>query len=451
LERELAELLEQSDRLKAQWKNERETISALRETKRKIEEARVKAQDAERIGDLAGASQIRYGQLPGYEKKLQQLNSRLTELQRTVRILKEEVDSEDIAGVVSRWTGIPASRLLEGEAQKLVKMEERLKTRLVGQDGAVTAVSDAVRRARAGLGDPLRPIGSFIFMGPTGVGKTELARALAEFLFDDEKAMVRLDMSEFMEKHSVSRLIGAPPGYVGYDEGGYLTEAVRRRPFSIVLFDEIEKAHPDTFNALLQILEDGRLTDGKGRTVDFRNTIIIMTSNIGSHLIQEYQKRIGFRHSTRSDDYQTGILNEYKEIKKEVSEALKNKFKPEFLNRVDEVVIFNALTPQHLKKIVNILLSQVMARVGERDIRIEITDSARELLVKKAYDPVFGARPLKRRIQKDILDPLAIKMLEGEFKEGDVVLVDATPDGEASFVFHLRENEAVMEEVSLTF
>jgi len=434
LERELAELREKGDRLRAQWKNERDVITSMREIKRDLEEARTEEQNAQRDGDLARASRIRYADIPEYEKDLQSLNSRLAELQAGASLLKEEVEPEDIAEVVSRWTGIPMSRLLEGEAEKLMKMEERLHTRVVGQDEAVSVVSDAVRRARAGLGDLERPIGSFIFMGPTGVGKTELARALAEFLFDDEKAMIRLDMSEFMEKHSVSKLIGAPPGYVGYDEGGYLTEAVRRKPFSIVLFDEIEKAHPDTFNALLQILEDGRLTDGKGRTVDFKNTIIVMTSNIGSHLIEEYQKKIGFRKPFTDGDEHAEVLNDYKEIKREVLEALKGHFRPEFLNRVDEVVIFDALTPKDLMEIVDIQLRRVMERTAEKNIGLALTQRAKEHLVRKAYDPIYGARPLKRRIQKDILDPLARKLLAGEFGEGDQVEVDVA-DGMDSFTF----------------
>ena len=456
LEKELADLKEKSDHLKAHWNNEREMISDIRESKKELEEARIEAQNAERVGDLATASQIRYGVLPRQEEKLSELNNRLAELQKNYRMLKEEVEAEDIAEVVSRWTGIPVSRLLEGEVLKLVKMEERLMTRVVGQDDAITVVSDAVRRARAGLGDPERPIGSFIFMGPTGVGKTELARALAEFLFDDEKAMVRLDMSEFMEKHSVSRLIGAPPGYVGYDEGGYLTEAVRRKPFSIVLFDEIEKAHPDIFSALLQILEDGRLTDGKGRTVDFKNTIIIMTSNIGSQLIQEYQKRIGFKHSGSSEDGRPEVIDDYDEIKKEVREALKERFKPEFLNRIDDVVIFNALSTDDLAKIVDIQLSLVAKRVSEKGITICLTDSAKALLIEKAYDPIYGARPLKRRIQKDILDPLARLLLRGEIGEGEVVTVDVDrkdrgAPGDGSFVFRGsgKERTPVADEPSL--
>jgi ATP-dependent Clp protease ATP-binding subunit ClpB len=452
VEKELADLREESDRLKAHWKTEKETISAIREVKKRIEEAKVEGENAQRRGDLTAASQIRYAVIPEKEKELATLNARLALLQKDMKMLKEEVDDEDIAEVVSRWTGVPVSRLLEGEAEKLVHMEERIRTRVVGQDEAVTVVSDAVRRARSGLGDPGRPIGSFIFLGPTGVGKTELARALAEFLFDDEKAMVRLDMSEFMEKHSVSRLIGAPPGYVGYDEGGYLTEAVRRRPYSIVLFDEIEKAHPDTFNALLQILEDGRLTDGKGRTVDFKNTIIIMTSNIGSQIIQEYQSRIGFRYTHQAQSARDEVLGGYEEIKKEVLEVLKKKFKPEFLNRVDEIVIFNALTPLDMMKIVDIQLEKVRSRTGEKNIGLELTERAKELLVRKAYDPVYGARPLKRKIQKDILDPLAKRILGGEFREGDVVLVDvaaADSSSDAPFTFSVRAREGAEEPASV--
>jgi ATP-dependent Clp protease ATP-binding subunit ClpB len=453
LERELADLKEESSRLKTHWKMEKDSIASIRETKKKIEEARIEGENAQRSGDLTKASQILYAVIPEEEKKLAALNARLADLQKEKKMLKEEVDAEDVAGIVSRWTGVPVSRLLEGEAEKLVHMEERIRTRVIGQDEAVTVVSDAVRRARAGLGDPNRPIGSFIFLGPTGVGKTELARALAEFLFDDEKAMVRLDMSEFMEKHSVARLIGAPPGYVGYEEGGYLTEAVRRRPYSIVLFDEIEKAHPDTFNALLQILEDGRLTDGKGRTVDFKNTIIIMTSNIGSQIIQDFQKRIGFRytsHETRAPDES---LAEYGEIKKEVLEALKRQFKPEFLNRVDEIVIFNALTPADMMQIVDIQLERMGRQMAEKKISIDLTARARELLVRRAYDPLYGARPLKRRIQKDILDPLAKKLLTREFGEGDVVLVDVAEgpraQGETPFDFTARPREEAEEPASV--
>jgi ATP-dependent Clp protease ATP-binding subunit ClpB len=340
----------------------------------------------------------------------------LIELQKDQKMLKEEVDAEDVAEVVAKWTGIPVSKMLEGELQKLLKMEDRLKARVVGQESAIHAVSNAVRRARAGLQDQNRPIGSFIFLGPTGVGKTELCRALAEFLFDDEQAMVRLDMSEFMEKHSVSRLIGAPPGYVGYEEGGYLTEAVRRRPYSVVLFDEIEKAHPDVFNALLQILEDGRMTDGQGRTVDFKNTVIIMTSNLGSQYIQE------FAESNR------------KEMERRVMAALREAFKPEFLNRVDETIIFNSLGREEIKAIVDIQLRRLRQNLADRKLDLEISERAKALLAEHGYDPVYGARPLKRTIQRLIQDPLAVKILEGEFKEGDRVKIDS--DGEALIFGH---------------
>jgi ATP-dependent Clp protease ATP-binding subunit ClpB len=330
-------------------------------------------------------------------------------------MLKEEVTEDDIAEVVSKWTGIPVTRMLEGETQKLIRMEERLRKRVVGQDHAVTAVSNAVRRARAGLSDPNRPIGSFIFLGPTGVGKTELARALAGFLFDDERAMVRIDMSEFMEKHSVARLIGAPPGYVGYEEGGYLTEAVRRRPYSVILFDEIEKAHSDVFNILLQILDDGRLTDGQGRTVDFKNTVIIMTSNVGSHWIQDLGEGDG------------------EELQRRVMEALRAQFRPEFLNRIDEIVIFHSLTEAQIEQIVGIQLELLQRRLADRKLTLEVTDQAQHVLAREGWDPVFGARPLKRAIQRLIQDELALKLIEGEFREGDAIRVDANPAGELVF------------------
>jgi ATP-dependent Clp protease ATP-binding subunit ClpB len=359
---------------------------------------------------LNRAAELRYGTLTQLQKELEQANQKLAELQKSQKMLKEEVDAEDVAEVVAKWTGIPVSKMLEGEIQKLLKMEDRLKARVIGQDSAIHAVSNAVRRARAGLQDQNRPIGSFIFLGPTGVGKTELCRALAEFLFDDEQAMVRLDMSEFMEKHSVSRLIGAPPGYVGYEEGGYLTEAVRRRPYSVVLFDEIEKAHPDVFNALLQILEDGRMTDGQGRTVDFKNTVIIMTSNLGSQYIQD------LANGNRKD------------LESHVMAALRDAFKPEFLNRVDEIIIFNSLGREEIKSIVEIQLKRLRQNLASRKMALEITDAAKALLADKGYDPVYGARPLKRTIQRLIQDPLAVKILEGEFKEGDGVKVDADKD-----------------------
>ena len=411
LEREIHNLKETSNGLKGHWKNEKDSIQRIRSLKEKIEATRVEEQQAQRQGDLNRAAELRYGTLTQLQRELEQANQKLIELQKNQKMLKEEVDAEDVAEVVAKWTGIPVSKMLEGEIQKLLKMEERLKLRVVGQDSAIHAVSNAVRRARAGLQDQNRPIGSFIFLGPTGVGKTELCRALAEFLFDDEQAMVRLDMSEFMEKHSVSRLIGAPPGYVGYEEGGYLTEAVRRRPYSVVLFDEIEKAHPDVFNALLQILEDGRMTDGQGRTVDFKNTVIIMTSNLGSQYIQDLAAR------------------DRKEMERLITAALRDAFKPEFLNRIDETIIFNNLGRDEIKSIVEIQLKRLRQNLASRKLALEITDRAKALIAEKGYDPVYGARPLKRTIQRLIQDPLAVKILEGEFKEGDRVKIDS--DGEA--------------------
>jgi ATP-dependent Clp protease ATP-binding subunit ClpB len=407
LERELADLREQSASMKAQWQAEKEAIQNLRQVKERMEETKLEVERAERAADYGKAAQLKYGTLAELERQLAQQEARLAELQRSQKMLKEEVDEEDVAEVVSKWTGIPVSRMMEGELQKLVHMEERLHRRVVGQDEAITAVANAVRRARAGLQDPNRPIGSFIFMGPTGVGKTELARALAEFLFDDEQAMVRLDMSEYMEKHTVSRLIGAPPGYVGYEEGGQLTEAVRRRPYSVLLFDEIEKAHLDVFNILLQILEDGRLTDGHGRTVDFKNTVVIMTSNVGSHILQEAAGR---------DDPQ---------VRQRVMEALRLQFRPEFLNRVDEVIIFHPLSREDIKEIIEIQLGYLSQRLAEKKITLELTEEAKELLAQEGYDPVYGARPLKRTIQRRILDPLAMRVLQGDFGEGDTVRVDA--------------------------
>ncbi|RLC30621.1 MAG: type VI secretion system ATPase TssH, partial [Deltaproteobacteria bacterium] len=359
-----------------------------------------------RQGDLARAAELRYGALIELEKELEKENKALEVLQADRKMLKEEVDSEDIAEVVAKWTGIPVSRMMEGEKEKLLKMEERLSQRVVGQEKGIIAVSNAVRRARSGLQDPNRPIGSFIFLGPTGVGKTELARALAEFLFDDEQYMVRIDMSEYMEKHSVARLIGAPPGYVGYEEGGYLTEAIRRHPYSVVLFDEIEKAHPDVFNALLQILDDGRMTDGKGRTVDFKNTVLIMTSNIGTQWIQDLAGR------------------DRTEMEKRVMEALREAFKPEFLNRIDEIVIFNSLGAEQIKKIVEIQIGILSRRLEAKKITLELTDDAKAFLANAGFDPAYGARPLKRTIQHMIQDPLSIKILEGSVKEGDYVKID---------------------------
>ena len=410
LEREIENLRETSSGLKAHWQNEKESIQRIRSLKEKIEATKVEEQQAQRQGDLNRAAELRYGTLTQLQKDLEQANQKLVELQKNQKMLKEEVDAEDVAEVVAKWTGIPVSKMLEGEIQKLLKMEDRLKLRVIGQESAIHAVSNAVRRARAGLQDENRPIGSFIFLGPTGVGKTELCRALAEFLFDDEQAMVRLDMSEFMEKHSVARLIGAPPGYVGYEEGGYLTEAVRRRPYSVVLFDEIEKAHPDVFNALLQILEDGRMTDGQGRTVDFKNTVIIMTSNLGSHYIQELAGK------------------DRKEMERLVNAALREAFKPEFLNRIDETIIFNNLGRGEIKSIVEIQLKRLRQNLANRKISLELSEHAQALIAEKGYDPVYGARPLKRTIQRMIQDPLAVKILGGEFKEGDRIKVDSDGD-----------------------
>jgi ATP-dependent Clp protease ATP-binding subunit ClpB len=361
--------------------------------------------EAERRGDLQKAAELRYGTLHGLEKKLEAENARLADLGKHGRMLKEEVDEEDIAQTVAKWTGIPVSRLLEAEVQKLVKMEERLSQRVVGQQEAIIAVANAVRRARSGLADPNRPIGSFLFLGPTGVGKTELARALAEFLFDDERAMIRVDMSEYMEKHTVARLIGAPPGYVGYDEGGQLTEAVRRRPYSVILFDEIEKAHGDVFNVLLQVLDDGRLTDGQGRTVDFRNAVVIMTSNLGSHLFGEGEK---------TDTVRPLIM-----------ETLRQTLRPEFLNRIDEIVIFHPLGREEIARIVKIQLETLRRRLGDKRITLELTPGAEDLLAREGYDPAYGARPLKRAIQRLIQDPLALAILNGEFHEGDTIVTGA--------------------------
>ncbi len=416
IEQQLAELREESSTRKAHWQVEKEAIGKIRRLKEAIEQLKAEEQRYERAGELARVAEIRYGKLAAAERELEQAQQRLTELQKDGRMLKEEVDEEDIAALVAKWTGIPVGRLLEGEAQKLVAMEERLRERVVGQDNALARVANAIRRSRAGLSDPRRPIGSFIFLGPTGVGKTELARALAEFLFDDEKALVRLDMSEYMEKHSVSRMIGAPPGYVGYEEGGQLTEQVRRRPYSVVLFDEIEKAHPDVFNVLLQILEDGRLTDGKGRTVDFRNAVLVMTSNVGSAGIFELAGR------------------NPEQARQQALEALRATFRPEFLNRIDDIVLFNPLGKPQLEKIVELQLAEVAKRLAERNVTIELTQAARERLLAEGYDPAYGARPLRRTVQRLVQDPLAMKILDGSVLPGDHVLVDADPrSGEMVF------------------
>ncbi len=418
LQKEIAELEEKRAALRAQWLAEKEVIQNIRQLKEQIEQTKVEAEKAEREGDLNKAAELKYGRLIELQKQLEEANKKLEEFKYRRRMLKEEVDEEDIAEVVSKWTGIPVSKMLEGETQKLLHMEERLRMRVVGQDEAIQAVSDAIRRARAGIQDPNRPIGSFIFLGPTGVGKTELAKALAEFLFDDENALVRIDMSEYQERHTVSRLIGAPPGYVGYEEGGQLTEAVRRRPYSVVLFDEIEKAHPEVFNVLLQLLDDGRLTDGKGRTVDFRNTVVIMTSNIGSAHIQEMLEK---REAAPAEHWSE---NDDQELKAKIMEDLKAFFRPEFLNRVDEIIIFNPLTKDLLKDIVEIQINRMKKYLKDKKIDIVLTDAAKEYLAEVGYDPVYGARPLKRVIQKEVLNPLAKYLLEGKYEEGDVVEVD---------------------------
>jgi ATP-dependent Clp protease ATP-binding subunit ClpB len=413
LEKEVSELKETSAQLKAQWQSEKQVIERSRKLQEQIENLKLELEQAQRQGDLAKASEIQYGRLPDLMKELEAHNQRLAELQKSQHILKEEVTPEDIAEVVASWTGIPVSRLQESEKEKLIHMEERLGERVIGQREAIRAVSNAVRRARAGLQDENRPIGSFIFLGPTGVGKTELSRALAEFLFDDENAMIRLDMSEYMEKHTVARLIGAPPGYVGYEEGGQLSEAVRRKPYCVVLFDEIEKAHPDVFNVLLQVLDDGRITDGQGRTVDFKNTVIIMTSNIGSQFIVDTSDRA--------------------ERNRRVMEALRNHFRPEFLNRVDDIIIFDRLTEKELTKIVDIQLARVLQRLQQQQLELTLSDAARRLLAEEGYDPVYGARPLKRVVQRRLLDPLSLALLEGKFVPGDRIVADVE---KGEIVFH---------------
>ncbi|HEY3476216.1 MAG TPA: ATP-dependent chaperone ClpB [Anaerolineales bacterium] len=407
LEQEIAEWREKSNALTARWQSEKQAIGELRELKERLEQTRLEMERAERNADLEKAARLRYGEQRQLEEQIRAAEERLKSMQSENALLKEEVDAEEIAAIVARWTGIPVSKLLEGETQKLLRMEQGLHERVVGQDDAVRVVSNAVRRARAGLQDPNRPIGSFIFLGPTGVGKTELARALAEFLFDDEHAMIRIDMSEYQEKHTVSRLIGAPPGYVGYEEGGQLTESVRRRPYSVVLFDEIEKAHSEVFNVLLQLLDDGRLTDGQGRTVDFRNTVVIMTSNLGNQLWD------GQRIVTREA----------------INSVLQEHFRPEFLNRIDEIVVFHPLGREHLAKIVEIQLRRVRQLLADRGYQLKVTDEAREYIAEAGYDPTFGARPLKRAIQRELQDPLALRILAGEFDEGDIVTVDRGPDG----------------------
>ena len=416
LEENLANLKEQSDELKARWQDEKASINAVSIVNSQLEEAHRDQEKAEREGDLNAAAQIRYETIPELEKKLEEMQQALNEAEETKRLLKEEVTDEDVAAVVAAWTGIPVSKMLEGERQKLVHMEDRISERVVGQQKAITAVADAVRRARSGLQDPDRPIGSFVFMGPTGVGKTELARSLAEFLFDDETAMVRIDMSEYMEKHTVARLIGAPPGYVGHEEGGQLSEAVRRKPYSVVLFDEIEKAHPDVFNVFLQVLDDGRLTDGQGRTVDFRNTIVIMTSNIGSHIIQDYFLDGKTTEVDRLD------------MEQKVSDEMKAHFRPEFINRIDDTIIFHSLDEDQLGVIVDIQLRAVAKRLANQQLTMEISDDAKRHLAKAGYDPQFGARPLKRTVQEQLLNPLATRLLDGEFKPGDNIRINLAND-----------------------
>ncbi len=413
LERELAEVDEEAGAMKQRWSAEKEAIAAIRATKEELEQVQVRIDQAQRETDFETAAKLRYGTLPELQQKLKESEAALAALQGEGRLLKEEVDADDIAEIVAAWTGIPVTKLLEGEMAKLVRMEERLHERVVGQDEAIQAVSDAVRRARAGLKDPRRPIGSFLFLGPTGVGKTELARALAEFLFDDEAAMVRIDMSEYMEKFAVSRLVGAPPGYVGYEEGGQLTEAVRRRPYQVILLDEIEKAHPDVFNVLLQVLDDGRLTDAQGRTVDFRNTVVIMTSNVGSQLIQA--------HAGRRDEAA------YEEMKRQVTDQLRLQFRPEFLNRIDEVIVFHALTDADLAAIVDLLLADLQRRLAAQDLTLELTPAAKALIVREGTDPAFGARPLKRTIQRLVENPFARALISGDFHPGDHIVGDADP------------------------
>ncbi|MBU4120456.1 MAG: ATP-dependent chaperone ClpB [Proteobacteria bacterium] len=416
IEKELADLRETMDQMKLHWTSEKEAIKRIQEIKGRIEVFKIEELNAQRVGDLARAAEIRYGRLVELNKDLEQENNKLADVQKDRQMLKEEVDEEDVAEVVANWTGIPVSRMMESDIQKLIQMEERLKQRVIAQDEGVVAVSSALRRARSGLQDPNRPIGSFIFLGPTGVGKTELARALAEFMFDSEQAMIRIDMSEFMEKHSVARLIGAPPGYVGYDEGGYLTEAVRRRPYSVLLFDEIEKAHPDVFNILLQILDDGRLTDGHGRTVDFKNTIAIMTSNIGGQWIQD---------ASLSED----------ERRERTMELLRDTFKPEFLNRIDDIIIFRALTMDAIERIIDIQIGLIRKRLQERKLTLELTEGAKNYIAREGYSPVYGARPLKRALQKQVLDNLAMKLLERTFAEGDQIVIDYDGD---QLTFHKR-------------
>lgn len=436
VEKELQDLRESSQQLELKWKNEKEVLASIRKHKEEIEKLRNEAEIKERKAELDKVAEIRYGKIPEMELLIKGEEKKLSKLQRKQKILKEEVTDTDIAAVVARWTGIPVQKMLESETQKLARMEDELKLRVIGQTEAIQAVSHAVRRSRAGLADPRRPIGSFIFMGPTGVGKTELAKALAAFMFNDEDAMIRVDMSEFMEKHAVSRLVGSPPGYVGFEEGGQLTEAVRRRPYSVVLFDEIEKAHPEVFNVLLQILDDGRVTDAKGRKVNFKNTIIIMTSNIGSQIMQEHAlhkgNSIGFKQETEKQEELSD-----QEMEKKIRQLLQEHFKPEFLNRIDEIVIFHALTKKEIGQIVNIQLEQVQKRLVEQRIHVELTEGLKEFLADKGFDPVYGARPLRRVIQDLILDELALRLLEGKIQTGQALVID---EKEGKVVFQVKAN-----------
>jgi ATP-dependent Clp protease ATP-binding subunit ClpB len=422
VKRQIAELEESASAMRAQWQREKEVIDEIRKVQPEIETLRREAEAAQRRGDLGKAAEITYGKIPELEKRIEELRKTLGKVQEKTSYLREEVTDQDIAAIVSKWTGIPVAKMMQGEMHKLLHMEEELKKRVVGQDAAVEAVANAVRRSRAGLGDPNRPIGSFLFLGPTGVGKTELARALAEFLFDDERAMVRLDMSEYMEKHAVARLIGAPPGYVGYEEGGQLTEPVRRRPYAVILFDEVEKAHADVWNVLLQVLDDGRLTDGQGRTVDFKNTVIILTSNIGSAHIQAIDEKQGLDADTRRELVRRAVMEEVRRV-----------FRPEFLNRLDEVVVFNRLEQAQIRHIVDIQLARFGARLGRRELSLEVSDQAKDYLAEVGWDPQYGARPLKRAIQKYLEDPLARRVLAGEYPPGTTVVADRRPGGELTF------------------
>jgi len=429
IDKQLANLKDKSKALTAQWQNEKSAVNAVSIVQSQLEQAKIELEQAQRAGDLSKSAEVQYGKIPELEAKLVKIEKQSSETTKTT-LLRQEVTDEDIARVVAAWTHIPVSRMLEGEREKLLKMEERLQLRIIGQKPAITAVANAVRRSRSGLQDPNRPIGSFIFLGPTGVGKTETARALAEFLFDDESAMIRIDMSEYMEKHTVARLIGAPPGYVGYEEGGQLSEAVRRKPYSVILFDEIEKAHADVFNVLLQVLDDGRLTDGQGRTVDFKNTIVIMTSNLGSPIIQEYFANA--ERGTRNAESKNSALrtpnSELAKMEQAVLAELKRHFRPEFLNRVDDVIIFQSLDESEIARIVEIQLGRLEQRLAQQNLTLDVDAAAKKLLASEGYDPQFGARPLKRAIQEHLLDPLATKLLAGEFKPGDKIKVTAKDD-----------------------